>query len=149
MAGRPLQSRGRNSERLWRARTAYRFASRFQFQAWEPSLVRVLTLKNLLLERPANSNNHFRSENFRRCSFQGSGRTAVSMIRINNSTATANSYKHTAWGIVTSRINKEDVPCTSAPLTAKISLPFGRNHNRVTVRAALSSVPAAHSPRAD
>jgi hypothetical protein len=30
---------------------------------------------------------------------------------------------------------------TSAPLTAEISLPFGRNHNRVTVRAALLSVP--------
>jgi hypothetical protein len=68
------------------------------------------------------------------------------MIRI-KSTVTANSYKHTLVH-VTSSINKEKVPCRSAPLLAKISLPLGRSHDGVAIRAAFIECDA-HSPRAD
>jgi hypothetical protein len=100
----------------------------------------VLTLKNWLLylqqQQPFSflklqtNDVHFRVQNAQQFSeLSKMLRSSDAMIRI-NSTATANSYKRTVVH-VTSSANKEKVPCTSAPLIAKISLPLGRSHHRV------------------
>jgi hypothetical protein len=73
-AGRPLQSRGMDSERKWRARTASGFPPRFQ--AWEPSLVRSHSEKLAALPATATTI-FFLKTSDERCPFQSSECTAV------------------------------------------------------------------------